>query len=55
MATINLSQSGATGAIKVYASANELYTDGNYRGIYLSVYALPNDGFNGDRDGKWTF
>lgn len=54
MANTNLTQGGATGAIKVYAEVNEVGSNGNYRSIYLNMYALPNDGFSGNRDAQWS-
>lgn len=54
MANTNLTQSGVTGAIKVYAEVNEIEANGNYRTIHLNMYALPNDGFSGNRDAQWS-
>lgn len=54
LANTNLTQSGATGAIKVYAEVNEIESNGNYRTVYLNMYALPNDGFSGGRPAYWS-
>ena len=54
MAITNLTQNGATGAIKVYAEVNEIESNGNYRTVYLNMYALPNDGFSGGRQAYWS-
>ena len=45
MAFVSMSKSGATGAIDVFVTVNEVAADGNYRRIYMSVVAYPQDGF----------
>ena len=55
MATVSINQTGATTAIMVYATAEEQSASGNYRTIYLSVWAEPKDSYTGQRDADWTF
>lgn len=52
---ITINQSGITTAIKVFASAEEQSASGNYRTVYLKVWAEPQDGYTGKRDAEWTF
>lgn len=53
MAFVSMNKSGATGAIDVFVTVNEVAADGNYRHIYMSVVAYPQDGFYDNRDGKY--
>ena len=54
MASTNISQTGATTAVKVYVSVNEVSSNGNYRTLYLCLVARPEDGYgNIERDGRW--
>ena len=55
MPEVNITQSGVTTAIKAYATAEEQSSSGNYRTIYLNVWAEPKDGYTSARDGDWTF
>ena len=56
MASTNISQSGNTGALKVYVRVRETSADGNYRTLSMTVYACPEDGYGHiNRDGDWKF
>ena len=55
MATAHISQSGNLNAIQVFASVTEQSASGNYRTIYLNVWASPQDGYTGGRDADWIF
>ena len=55
MATAHINQSGNLTAIKVFASVSEQSASGNYRTVYLNVWAEPQDGYTGARDADWTF
>lgn len=53
MVFVSVNKSGATTAIDVFINVNEVSADGNYRRVYMSVVAYPQDGFNDNRDGKY--
>lgn len=54
MVFVSMNKGGDMTAIDVSITVNEIGADGNYREIYMSVAAYPQDGFNDNRRGEYS-
>ena len=54
MASVSMNKGGNMSAIDVFVTVNEVGADGNYRHVYMSVVAYPQDNFYDDRRGKYS-
>lgn len=54
MASVSMNKGGDMSAIDVFVTVNEVGADGNYRHIYMSIVAYPQDGFYDDRRGEYN-